>query len=366
MKVAGVISGTSMDGIDVAILEFEHTYRVLGHHTVPYPPGVREAILAVSNTDTHTREIARLNYFLGELFADAVKQTCAKIGMPVAALNLIGSHGQTIFHEGSPVEYLGYQIASTMQIGEPAVIAKRTGVPTIADFRADDIAAGGTGAPLVPLLDYLTFKDRERCRIALNIGGIANITVIPANASIEDVIAFDTGPGNMVLDALMGEAKFDRDGATARSGRVDQSLLEKLLGNEYFHQPPPKSTGREHFGGAFVNHFRDLTLPDAAATATELSVQSIATAICHYDQAQEVIASGGGVHNSFLMERLRATVPIAVNTSAEYGLDPDAKEAIAFAVLAYESFHGRPGNIPRATGARAAVILGKGVVPGTS
>jgi anhydro-N-acetylmuramic acid kinase len=366
MKVAGVISGTSADGIDVAVLEFEHTYRVLGHHTVPYPADVREAILAVSNATAHIGTIARLNYLLGELFADAVVQTCRKIGMPVAALNLIGSHGQTIFHEGLPVEYHGYQIASTMQIGEAAVIAKRTGVPTIADFRADDIAAGGTGAPLVPLLDYLTFKDRERCRIALNIGGIANITVIPANASIQDVIAFDTGPGNMVIDALMGNAKFDRDGATARSGRVHEDLLGRLLGNPYFDLAPPKSAGREQFGGAFADQFRDLGLPDAAATATELSVQSIAKAIRKYAQAEEVIVSGGGVHNTYMLERLRETLPIEVKSSAEYGVDPDAKEAIAFAVLAYESFHGRPGNIPKATGARAAVILGKGSVPSTS
>jgi anhydro-N-acetylmuramic acid kinase len=366
MKVAGVISGTSADGIDVAILEFEHTYKVLGHHTVPYPPDVRQAILAVSNADTHTGTIARLNYLLGELFADAVEQTCRKIGLPVAALNLIGSHGQTIFHEGLPVEYHGYQIASTMQIGEPAVIAKRTGVVTIADFRADDIAAGGTGAPLVPLLDYLTFKHRERCRAALNIGGIANVTVIPANASIEDVIAFDTGPGNMVIDALMGEAKFDRDGATARSGRVDQPLLEELLADPYFGLAPPKSAGREQFGGSFAERFRDLPLPDAAATATELTAQSIARALCHYPQADEVIVSGGGVHNSYLMERLRTVLPVTVKTSDEYGVDPDAKEAIAFAVLAYESFHGRPGNLPRATGARAAVILGKGSVPSTT
>jgi anhydro-N-acetylmuramic acid kinase len=366
MKVAGVISGTSADGIDVAVLEFEHTYHVLGHHTVPYPPDVREAILAVSNNHAHIGTIARLNYLLGELFADAVEQTCRKIGIPLAALNLIGSHGQTIFHEGSPVDYHGYRIASTMQIGEPAVIAKRTGVITIADFRADDIAAGGTGAPLVPLLDYLTFKHRERCRAALNIGGIANMTVIPADASIEDVTAFDTGPGNMVIDALMGDAKFDRDGMTARTGRVDRPLLDRLLADPYFSLAPPKSAGREQFGGSFAAHFRDLAVPDAAATATELTTQSIADALSHYSKVDEVIVSGGGVHNTYLMERLRVVLPMEVKTSAEYGVDPDAKEAIAFAVLAYESFHGRPGNLPRATGARAAVILGKGSVPSTS
>ncbi len=366
MKVAGVISGTSVDGIDVAILEFEHSFHVLGHHTVPYPPEIREAILSVSNCLTHTASIARLNFVLGELFAEAIEQTCRRIGLPVAALNLIGSHGQTIFHDGQGVDFLGRHVASTMQIGEPAVIAKRTGVVTIADFRPDDIAAGGTGAPLVPLLDYMLFKDREKGRIALNIGGIANITVIPPNASLSDVTAFDTGPGNMLIDALMGDAKFDRDGATARTGTVDEALLAQLLADPYFSAPPPKSAGREQYGAEFVLRFHRLSLEDAAATATELTVRSIAQAIANYPEANEVIVSGGGVHNTFMQERLSSVLRQKVTPSSEYGVDSDAKEAIAFAVLAYESFHGRPGNVPGATGARRAVILGKGTVPGTT
>ncbi len=363
MKVAGLMSGTSVDGIDVAILEFEHDFVVLGTHTVAYPPGVREAILAVSNAHTHTGDIARLNFLLGELFADAVHRTCEKVGVPVAALNLIGSHGQTIFHQGQPVDYFGYKVASTMQIGEPAVIAKRTGVVTIADFRPDDIAAGGKGAPLVPAVDYRIYRHLEICRVALNIGGIANITMIPAGGYLEDVVAFDTGPGNMVMDALMGVAGFDRDGATGRRGKVDEGLLARLLDEPYYRQAPPKTAGREQFGAEFVARFGHLSQADAVATAAELTVRTIHLAVSRFPDTREVIVSGGGVRNGFLMDRLRATLKAEVKTSADFAIDPDAKEAIAFAILAYESFHGRSGNVPGATGAERAVILGKSSEP---
>lgn len=363
MRIAGVISGTSVDGIDVGVIHAEKDIEVIGHHSVPFPPGVREAILAVSNANTHTSAIARLNFLLGELFADAVIQTCQKLGIPLASLNLIGSHGQTIYHEGDPIELFGYQIASTMQIGEPSIIAKRTGVFTIADFRPDDIAAGGTGAPLVPSVDYRLFRDLEICRIALNIGGIANITVIPAGASIEDVTACDTGPGNMVMDQLMGEAGYDHNGETARLGKVDTELLEELLADPYYTKAPPKSAGREQYGAAFVTRLAHLSQADAVATALELTVRTIAQAIAHYPEAKEVIVSGGGARNLFLMERLRAALQRCVKTTEDFGIPIDGKEAIAFAILAYESFHGRPGNVPGATGAQRAVILGKGCVP---
>src|SRR6202046_800419 len=220
MRVAGMISGTSVDGIDVAVIDIEAGIHIAaGIHvvataTVPYSPDVRSAILSVSNAGTHTGTIARLNFLLGELFAEALQKT----GVPLNTIELIGSHGQTIFHEGEPVEFLGRKIASTMQIGEAAVIAERTGIETIADFRPGDMAAGGKGAPLVPFLDYELFRHPQLARMALNIGGIANITVIPASAKPEDVIAFDTGPGNMIMDALI--PPFDRDGERARAGRV--------------------------------------------------------------------------------------------------------------------------------------------------
>ena len=348
MRVAGLISGTSVDGIDVAVVDIGDGIDVVAATTVPYPPEVRAAILSVSNAETHTGMIARLNFLLGELFAEALEKT----GVPLNTIELIGSHGQTIFHEGEPVEFLGRKIASTMQIGEAAVIAERTGIETIADFRPSDMAAGGKGAPLVPFLDYQLFRHPERARAALNIGGIANITVIPANAKPDDVIAFDTGPGNMVMDAVA--PPFDRNGERARAGRVNGPLLDRLLTDPYYRREPPKSCGREQYGAEFVR----VTGIDIA-TATELTARTIALALARYPATREVIVSGGGAHNRYLMERLAALLPARVTTTAEFGIGVDTKEAILFALLAYQTFQGRAGNLPSATGARKSVILGK-------
>jgi len=346
--VAGLISGTSADGIDVAVLDIGEAIRVLAAKTVPYPADVRAAILSVSNAATHTATIARLNFLLGELFAEALLQA----GVPIETIELIGSHGQTIFHEGEPVEYLGRKIASTLQIGEAAVIAARTGIETIADFRPADIAHSGKGAPLVPFLDYQLLRHPERARIALNIGGIANITVIPANARPEDVVAFDTGPGNMVMDALA--PPFDRDGAQARTGQINKALLEDLLEDPYYRREPPKTCGREQYGAEFIRRTGiDVT------TAAELTIRTIALAVQRYPATQEVIVSGGGAHNRYLMERLSAVLQPRVTTSAEFGINVDAKEAILFALLAYQTHHRRAGNLPKATGARKPSILGK-------
>ncbi len=362
MIVAGVMSGTSLDGIDVAIVDIRgKRIRPLAFHSTPYPKPVREALLGVSNTMTHTATIARLHFLLGELYADAVK-AASRRHKPA----LIGLHGQTIFHEGAPIEYLGRRVASTLQIGEAAVVAERSGVQTISNFRERDVAAGGQGAPLVPYVDYLLFRHPRRTRVALNIGGIANITVIPAGAKPGDVIAFDTGPGNMVIDALVaqhteGRQRYDRSGSLARSGSVHERLLGAMLSDPYFKLKPPKSTGRERFGSDFVNGIiaTGIPLPDLIATATEFTAQSIALAIRRVDP-KDVIAAGGGVHNRQIMRRLGELLPnAAVMTSTDFGIDPDAKEAIAFAVLAYEFVHGRAANLPTATGARRAVLLGK-------
>ncbi len=354
MRVAGLISGTSVDGIDVAVVDIGERIEVVATITVPYPPEVREAILSVSNSMAHTATIARLNFLLGELFAEALGST----GVPLDTIELVGSHGQTIFHDGDPVEFLGRKIASTMQIGEAAVIAERTGIETIADFRPSDIAAGGKGAPLAPMLDYKLFRHPELSRIALNIGGIANITVIPANAKPDAVVAFDTGPGNMLMDAVA--PPFDRDGERARGLRVNAALLERLLADPYYQRAPPKTSGREQYGDEFVRR----TNIDIA-TATELTARTIALAIGRYPETREVIVSGGGAHNGYLMQRIRALVNARVTTSAEFGVGVDTKEAILFAVLAYETFHRRAGNLPSATGARKPMILGK-VSRGTS
>ena len=363
------MSGTSLDGIDVAIVDISgKKINCRAFHSVPYPKAVREALLSVSNNITHTATISRLNFLLGALYADAIHETCRRKRVPISSVELCGVHGQTIFHEGQPAEYLGMRVASTLQIGEAAVVAERTGIRTISNFRERDIAAGGRGAPLVPYVDCLLFRHRRIGRIALNIGGIANITVIPAAARPIDVIAFDTGPGNMIIDALVyhktqGRERYDRAGRMARAGNIHPRMLEAMLGDPYFALDPPKSAGREQFGHEFASGLIATGLPidDLIATATEFTAQSIATAIRPYKKIGEVIASGGGIHNRQIMRRLRELLPhLTMGTTAGHGIDPDAKEAIAFAVLAHEFARGRPANVPSATGARHAAVLGKG------
>jgi anhydro-N-acetylmuramic acid kinase len=352
MKVAGIMSGTSLDGIDVAVVEMPGV-KTLRFYSVPYPAKIRQRLLAVSNAVTETAEISRLNFELGELYARAVKRA--------GRVDLIGCHGQTIYHEGG---------RNTLQIGEAAVVAERTGAPVVANFRARDIAAGGQGAPLVPYADYLLFRHRRRARVALNIGGIANITVIPAGAKARDVTAFDTGPGNMVMDALAREAtggrtNFDRGGRMAARGTIDQALLEQLLRDPYYRRRPPKSAGREQYGKEFVARMKRSGRPveDLIATATALTAATIALAIRGSlgpaSGNADLIVSGGGVHNPRLMAQLAAFLPgYTIWTSTDFGVDADAKEAIAFAVLAYATLRRRPSNVPSATGARGAVILG--------
>lgn len=359
------MSGTSLDGIDVAVVEIaRNRIQPVIFKTTAYPKAVREALLSVSNGMTHTAVIARLHFLLGELYADAVRNTCYR-RVAMKSIDLIGMHGQTIFHEGAPVEYLGRRIASTFQIGDPAVVAERTGIRTISNFRERDIAAGGRGAPLVPYVDQLLFRHRTKTRVALNIGGIANISVVRPKHL---VVAFDTGPGNMVIDALVrrltnGKLMFDRNGTIARGATVHSKMLDGMLRDPYFKLAPPKTAGREQFGQDFATGLiaTGVPLEDLIATATEFTVRSIALAIAtHAPPESEVIASGGGIHNAFLMQRLRALLPAAsLTTSAAFGIDPDAKEAIAFAALAHEFAHHRPANLPSATGARHAIVLGR-------
>jgi len=341
------MSGTSLDGIDVAIVDINKRINTVTHSTMPYSAAVRKRILSAS-TPT---EISRLNFELGELYAKAVIKACKRANIPVESLELIGSHGQTIYHEGS---------RNTLQIGEAAVIAERLGVPVVSDFRTRDIAAGGQGAPLVPFVDALLFLSRDRKgAVALNIGGIANITILPSG------IAFDTGPGNMVIDQLVerltkGKQRFDRNGAIAAKGHINRPLLDSLLADKYYKAKPPKTAGREQYGSTFVDRLIATSLPleDLIATATALTAATIAAAIP--PGASKVIASGGGTHNRQLMAQLAAFLPTChLTTTAEFGIDPDAKEAIAFAILAHRTWHHRTGNLPAATGARRPVILGK-------
>ncbi len=352
MKIAGLMSGTSLDGIDVAGVEMPGV-KTLRFYSVPYPNRIRDRLLAISDATAHTAEISRLHFELGELYARALKHA--------GPIDLIGCHGQTIYHEGG---------RNTLQLGEAAVIAERTGVPVVSNFRARDIAAGGQGAPLVPYADYMLFRHARRTRVALNIGGIANITVIPAGAKPQQVIAFDTGPGNMVMDALAqaatgGRLHFDRGGRMAARGRLDRKLLDQLLHDPYYRRRHPKSAGREQYGKEFVTRLVDSGQPveDLLATATALTAATIAIGINRSVAAPaakvDLIASGGGVHNAQLMAQLAALLPdVTVVTSRDFGIDPDAKEAIAFALLAYATWGGRPSNVPSATGARRSVLLG--------
>jgi anhydro-N-acetylmuramic acid kinase len=359
------MSGTSLDGIDVAIVEIQgRRIETIGFQTSPYPARIRERLIECAESGG-AHAISQLNFELGELYAKAALRAFARF----KPAELIGCHGQTVYHEGS---------RHTLQLGEAAVIAERTGVPVVSNFRARDIAAGGQGAPLVPFVDYLLFRHPSRTRIALNIGGIANITVIPPRARPEKIIAFDTGPGNMVIDALAaefsrGKLRCDRGGKIAAAGKPDVELLDSLLKDAYYRLRPPKSAGREQYGAGFVARMKqsNRSLRDLIATATVLTARTIAMAVREY-QAQaiksaqagrtaplDLIVSGGGVHNPQIMSHLAAYLPhIAISTSSDHGVNADAKEAIAFAVLAHETWRGRASNLPSATGARRAAILG--------
>jgi anhydro-N-acetylmuramic acid kinase len=389
MIVAGVMSGTSADGINVALVRIHSTVtkrnagkesapaiELLGHAEYRYPGKVRAAILAAMNADqARVADLARLNFLLGELYSSAILTTQSRFRVHA---DLVSCHGQTLYHQGGPRFFLGHNIAATWQTGEAAIIAARTGIPVVADFRPSDMAAGGKGAPLVPFLDYLLFRDPHIGRIVQNIGGIANLTAIPANSAPHQVLAFDTGPGNMVIDAvtetLFGKP-FDRGGKIAASGAVLQPILTQILRHKFFRAKPPKTAGREEFGRDFVHSFLESghthRKQDLVATATALTARSIAESIRHFVIASgrrqrraswEMIASGGGVKNFILMRMLAAELArmkISLRTSDELGLPSEAKEAAAFAVLACETWHRRPSNVPSATGARHATILGK-------
>ncbi|MFZ0201866.1 MAG: anhydro-N-acetylmuramic acid kinase, partial [Candidatus Sulfotelmatobacter sp.] len=310
------------------------------------------------------------------LYADAVLATERQFR---AKTDLVGCHGQTLYHQGQPLRFLGRKIAATWQTGEAAIVAQRVGAPVVSDFRPSDMAAGGKGAPLVPFLDYALFRDPHIGRIVQNIGGIANLTAIPARAALKEVVAFDTGPGNMVIDAitekLFGQP-FDRGGRIAASGKVLPQILREMLSRDFFRQTPPKTAGREEFGRDFVRDFlrrcRRCRKQDVVATATALTAHSIADAVRRYTAHksvprpkpvfQEMILSGGGAKNSTLVNMLsNELVPLGLRLrfSDEFGLPSAAKEAVAFAVLAYETWLRRPSNMPSATGAKRAAVLGK-------
>lgn len=378
MIVAGVMSGTSADGINVALVRISERGRgrplhtILAHAEYSFPAPVRRAILGMMNAESaRVADIARLNFLLGELYAEAIGKTAR---LHRVRIDLVGCHGQTLYHQGTAASFLGRKVAVTWQTGEGAVIAARLGVPVVSDFRPADMAAGGKGAPLVPFLDNALYRDPKIGRIAQNIGGIANLTAIPAGAKPDQVIAFDTGPGNMVMDAvtekLFGK-HYDRDGRIAAAGQVLDPVVERSMRAAFFSQRPPKTAGREEFGSAYAKGLIRLCgrtdRQNVVATATALTARSIADAVKRFvlrgrGRYQEMVVSGGGANNPTLMAMLRneiAPLGIALRFSDEFGVPTEAKEAVAFAILAYETWHRRPSNVPSATGAKRAAILGK-------
>ena len=378
MIVAGVMSGTSADGINVALVQLSARGRggprhtLLAHSEYPFPAPVRRAILGMMNAElARVADLARLNFLLGELYAEAVIRTARKYRVKI---DLVGCHGQTLYHQGTADRFLGRKLAVTWQTGEGAVVAARLGVPVVSDFRPADMAAGGKGAPLVPFLDYLLYRDPRVGRIAQNIGGIANLTAIAAGASLGQVVAFDTGPGNMVIDAAMEDLfgkHYDRDGRIAGTGRVLDGVIARLLRAPFFRQKPPRTAGREEFGREYVSRFlqlcRGASKADIVATSTALTARSIVDAVRRFvlrtpHRYREMIVSGGGTKNPTLMAMLHGELDalgLTLRFSDEFGIPSEAKEAVAFALLAHETWQRRPSNVPSATGAKRAAILGK-------
>ena len=373
------MAGTSMDGIDAALVEVSGsgidtrvTFR--GFRCYPYPRGVRERLMSVAHGEpVPAGEVSELNFIVGGLFAQAAVSCAAEIGTKPGELDLIASHGQTIFHQGTPT---GDTTPSTLQIGEAAVIAEQTGLPVVSDFRTADVAAGGEGAPLVPYFDFVFLRDPNVSRAAQNVGGIANVTYLPANCQPADVIAFDNGPGNMLIDAAashftQGRLSCDLDGEMARGGRVNSDLLDRLLEHLFYSRRPPKTAGREQFGAQYLEEV--LRMPEAEAispadiivTLTALTAESITRSYRDFlpGEIDEIILSGGGARNPALVEMIERAAASRVRRFDEFGIPSDAKEAVAFALLGSETARGVPSNVPSATGAAHPAILGKITLP---
>jgi anhydro-N-acetylmuramic acid kinase len=401
LLVLGLMSGTSADAIEVALAQISGApphlnAKLLNHTSISFPPKLRKEILRVAEQQPISAgDLSQLNFRLGEIFAEAALTACRRFRIAPKKIALIGSHGQTIFHQGEPVPYLGRRTASTLQIGEAAIIAARTGITTIADFRPADIAQGGQGAPLVPYADYLLYRHKKLGRVSLNLGGIANVTVIPAAAKPSQVFAFDTGPANMLIDALVahfthGHQRYDKNARLAQQGRSIPALINELMRDPYLKLAPPKSTGREYYGRTHLQKLlafgkRHQAKPnDLIRAATIFTALSIVDALNRFvlpkTKIHQLIISGGGTHNPLLMAQLSAalgnhpvgaqhaaplvrkiptTSNIEVLPSSELGVPEDAKESFAFALMAHETFHQRPSNVPSATGAHRPAILGK-------
>ncbi|PSQ90168.1 MAG: anhydro-N-acetylmuramic acid kinase [Bacteroidetes bacterium QS_8_64_10] len=383
--VAGLMSGTSLDGVDVAIARLAGSgpqmttkMRVFVEHS--YPDALRDLLLANSRPDTSSvYDLSQLNVRLAHVYTEAVRRAVDEAGFSAEDLDLVGSHGQTVHHVPDADDCAGAPTRSTLQIGDPSTLANRLGVPAVGDFRLADMALGGQGAPLVPYFDFVQFAHAQETRGLLNLGGIANLTVLPAGAGPEAMTAFDTGPANMVIDALAEryfDAPYDAGGEHAASGTVQNHLLADLLDqDEFFSEEPPKSTGRERYGSAYVDRLvsdarsHGVDEPeDVLATATALTAASVYQAYARFvrsdHEIDRLIVAGGGLHNDFLMQRLSgAFAPIEVEPADAHDVDPDAKEALCFAVLAHETMNRVPTGLPSVTGAEKPALLGKICLP---
>ncbi len=389
MIVVGLISGTSADGIDAALVEInegpdlktcsesDRTIRLLAFETYPYPKGLMEQVIDLP-LRSDIGSISYLNFYIGELFADAALMIAKKGGIGIPKIDLIGSHGQTVYHMPKIKRKKGKEIRSTLQIGEPSVIAERTGVTTVADFRPRDMAAGGEGAPLTPYLHYHLFSDKIS-RLIINIGGMANVTYLAGGGKISDTVAFDTGPGNVMIDqvyriSFRSHTGIDHGGEMASKGSVSKELLRSLMRHPFIKKDPPKTTGREEFGRALADKVikrakvLGLNRYDLLATVTAFTAESIIYNSRGFIKKglDEVIVGGGGTDNRCLMRSLREGFhPVKVSVFEDHKISSRAIEAMAFALLAYETIHGRPNNLPRVTGAKRPVIMGK-VIPGST
>ena len=378
MRVAGLMSGTSADGVDVAIIDITQSkVSVLAFDTFQYPATLRRSIFELCELNsTSSADICHFNFVVGEVFAESFLKLCKNSRINPGTVDLIGSHGQTIYHNPKGRRFGKRTVRSTLQIGEPSVIAQRTNITTVADFRPRDMAANGQGAPLVPFADYFLFRDKRQRRTLQNIGGIANVTYLPAGCKPSDIIAFDTGPGNMVMDRCIslitgGKKNFDFDGKLASRGEVDKAMLNNLLRHRFLDRRPPKSTGREEFGSQYCDDIyykainKSIPVKNIMATITAFTAASIVRAYREFlpQMPDEVILCGGGAHNKTLVKMLQQRLAEArVLISDEFGISCDAKEAISFAILAYATIKGMAGNVPTATGAKESLILGK-IIP---
>ncbi len=381
--VVGLMSGTSADGIDACLVKIDNTKRNLRAmpvvcKTCRFPQKLQRKIIQVSDPSCQDLdEVLRLNMVLGEYLARAVFSVVKASGCKMEEIDLIGSHGQTVRHLPEWKRRFGRRVRATFQIGEPSVIASRTGVITVGDFRGGDMARGGQGAPLTPYAHYLLFGDKRVSRMVINIGGIANVTVLPRRGSVNDIFAFDTGPGNMVVDTLMRKLygkSYDKDGKTASSGKVNSGLLNRLKKNEYFRRRPPKSCGREDFGEEFASKILKrakrlrMREEEIIATVSELSIWSILDAYRRFVKPKvrldQVLLCGGGVHNRYFFERLKILfAPIKITSVRELAVNPDFLEAISFAILANQTIEGEPASFRKTTGAKNLGVLGKICLP---